>query len=98
MGTIPAARIAAGEHFAQHHVGAFEYQSSYGRTSSSPSGRIHGVAYFVRLLRGIQSLFNKLRTGLAVDELPGGNHRRELADAPLAGAYGAYKCATSGGG
>ena len=37
--------------------------------------------------------------GLAVDELPGGNHRRGRAGAtPGGGAYGAYRCATNGGG
>jgi hypothetical protein len=36
---------------------------------------------------------------LAVDELPGVNRRRERAGATLGGgAYGAYRCATSGGG
>ena len=44
-------------------------------------------------------LFRRGGGGLVVDELPGGNHRRGRAGAtPGGGAYGAYRCATNGGG
>ena len=60
---------------------------------------IRGAACSIRLVARNSVHVRRLWAGLAVDELPSGNHRRGRAGAtPGGGAYGAYRCATNGGG
>ncbi len=57
---------------------------------------IRGVATFYQAVAKILAF---VRRSWVFDELPGGNHRRRRAGATRGdGAYGAYRCATSGGG
>jgi hypothetical protein len=76
-----AARIAAGEHFAQLKVSTFERHPLLRAPACRRTAAVRGVPCFIRPLRESQSLFKSFPTGLVLDELPGGNHRHGRAGA-----------------
>ena len=97
-GAIPAARIAAAR-------ASCSIQSTRSNTTHSimragqPERQKSAESPAYQAVARISVLVRRRWAGLAVDELPGGNHRRERAGAtPGGGAYGAYRCATNGGG
>lgn len=72
---------------------------SIARASLSSNHRNSRSCRLYHAVAKISVLVQELQAGLLFDELPGGNHRRERAGAtPGGGAFGAYRCATNGGG
>jgi hypothetical protein len=60
---------------------------------------IREVACFIRLVAGNSALARSLCAGFVFDEPPSASHRRGRGGATRGGsAYGAYRCATNGGG
>jgi hypothetical protein len=97
---VASARIAACESFVRsasarsNTARPYHARASLSSNASNPRGR-----RLCQAVTRISVLVRRHWASLAVDELPGGNHRRGRAGATSGnGAYVAYKFATDGGG